>query len=287
MSLVALLMEAEGIVDEGAAFIRIIHADETVLNNVEAPRERVEQIIEHKPKETVLAVPSAHYPASNEIEVQLSFEQLSPSSTTGQLTIIKHEGTPLLTEQLDITSEIEMQALLKRLAQKDSRVSTFKVRQRLYALAELLKPGFGIHNNVGETAYENMNRNAELNTAQIPLAGGFADEKINSDTKLKVSDSRQNFTPDEALYGEMVEGYKELLKTFGLEKSPEIGKKAESGKPKKLEPIVLPVKGLNIPFADVVLRNGDSVIVERFREPLITVVGLVNRPGNFQYPPDV
>ena len=287
MSLVALLMEAGGIIDEGAALIRIIHADETVLNNVDAPRERVEQIIEHKPKETVLAVPLAHYPASNEIEVQLSFKQLSPSSTTGQLTIIKHDGTPLFTGQLDITSEIEMQALLKLLALKDSRVSTFKVKQRLYALAELLKPGFGIHNSAGETAYENMNRNAELNTTQILLAGGFANENINSNAKLSVSGSRQNFTPDEALYREMVEGYKEFLKTFGLEESPEIGKRAESGKLKKLEPIVLPVKGLNIPFADVALRDGDSVIVERFREPLITVVGLVNRAGNFPYPPDV
>jgi len=37
MSLVALLMEAGGIVDEGATLIRIIHPDETVLNNVEAP----------------------------------------------------------------------------------------------------------------------------------------------------------------------------------------------------------------------------------------------------------
>lgn len=139
----------------------------------------------------------------------------------------------------------------------------------------------------GETAYGNMNRNAELNTAQIMLAGGFADENINSNTKLSVSDSRKNFTPDEALYREMVEGYKELLKTFGLEKSLEIRKKAESGKPKKVEPIVLPVKGLNIPFADVVLRDGDSVIVERLQLPLVTVVGLVNKPGNFPYPPDV
>jgi len=286
-SLVALLMEAGGIIDEGATLIRIIHADEIVLNNVEASRERVERIIEHKPKETVLAVPSAYYPASNEIEVQLSFEQLSPSSTIGQLSIVKHDGTPLLTEQLDITSKIEMQALLKRLTQKDSRVSTVKVKQRLYALAELLKPGFGIHNNAGETAYENMNRNAELNTAQISLAGGLADENMNSNAKLSVSDSRQNFTSDETLHKQFVETYKEILEILALKKSPEVRKKTESGKLKKLEPIVLPVKGLNIPFADVALQDGDSVIVERFREPLITVVGLVNRAGNFPYPPDV
>ena len=66
-----------------------------------------------------------------------------------------------------------------------------------------------------------------------------------------------------------------------------IREKAVLGKLENPEPFVLPVKGLNIPFADVALRDADSVIVERLREPLITVVGLVNRPGNFPYPPDV
>ena len=51
--------------------------------------------------------------------------------------------------------------------------------------------------------------------------------------------------------------------------------------------IVLPVKGLNIPFADVALNEGDSVIVEPLRVPLFSVVGLVNRPGNFPYPAEV
>jgi polysaccharide export outer membrane protein len=50
---------------------------------------------------------------------------------------------------------------------------------------------------------------------------------------------------------------------------------------------VLPVKGYNIPFADVDLQDGDRVVVERFKEPLLTVIGLVNKPGNFIYPPDV
>jgi protein involved in polysaccharide export with SLBB domain len=53
------------------------------------------------------------------------------------------------------------------------------------------------------------------------------------------------------------------------------------------ETIVLPVKGLNIPFCDVALHEGDSVIVERLVMPIFTVVGLVNRAGNFEYPPDV
>ncbi len=56
--------------------------------------------------------------------------------------------------------------------------------------------------------------------------------------------------------------------------------------PSSDEHFVLPVKGLNIPFADVALQDGDTVTVERLEQPLFTVLGLVNRPGNFPYPPD-
>jgi len=291
MSLVALLMEAGGIINKGAALIRITHSDETVLNNVKTSEERLEKTTEQtieqsiKPKETMLAVPSARYPASNEIEVQLTFEQPTLSNTTGRLDIIKHDGTTLLTEQLDITSETEREALLRKLAQKESRISTGKVNQRLCALAEMLKPGSGICNSGNRTTDNIMNPNAELNMAQILLAGGFADENINSNTEPNWSDSEQNSTIDEALYKQLVEKYQELIDTFGQEKS-ENRKKAESGKLKKQESLVLPVKGLNIPFADVALQDGDSVTVEQFEQPLFTVIGLVNRPDNFPYPPD-
>jgi len=53
------------------------------------------------------------------------------------------------------------------------------------------------------------------------------------------------------------------------------------------KPLVLPIRGFNVPFADVQLQDGDSVVVERLSQPLVTVIGLVNRPGNFPYPPDV
>ena len=137
--------------------------------------------------------------------------------------------------------------------------------------------------------------NIELNMAGILLAGGFADENINPNTKLSVSDLRQSFTPEETLYRQLVETYQELLETIDLEKKPEIGKmdlaipieRAESYKLQGPEPFVLPVKGFNIPFADFALQDGDSVVVERLEQPLVTVIGLVNKPGNFPYPPDV
>jgi protein involved in polysaccharide export with SLBB domain len=51
--------------------------------------------------------------------------------------------------------------------------------------------------------------------------------------------------------------------------------------------VVLPVRGLNIPFADVALEPGDAVAVEAPQEQFVSVVGLVGRPGNMPYPPSV
>ena len=51
--------------------------------------------------------------------------------------------------------------------------------------------------------------------------------------------------------------------------------------------IVLPVKGLNIPFADAELQDGDIVEVEQINPQVFTVIGLVNKSGTFSYPPGV
>ena len=57
--------------------------------------------------------------------------------------------------------------------------------------------------------------------------------------------------------------------------------------PANSETIILPVKGLNIPFADVALRDGDIIEVERFDPAVFTVLGPVESPGTFDYPPDI
>jgi protein involved in polysaccharide export with SLBB domain len=49
--------------------------------------------------------------------------------------------------------------------------------------------------------------------------------------------------------------------------------------------ITLPVVGRNVPFGDIALEEGDTVVVEPTPMPLFSVVGLVSRPGNFDYPP--
>lgn len=51
-------------------------------------------------------------------------------------------------------------------------------------------------------------------------------------------------------------------------------------------PILMPVKGLNIPFCDMALEAGSIVEVEGLDEHVFTVMGLVNHPGTFSYPPN-
>lgn len=48
--------------------------------------------------------------------------------------------------------------------------------------------------------------------------------------------------------------------------------------------VILPVEGLNIPFADIALHEKDIVEVHRIQERVFTVIGLVNRQGTFPYP---
>ena len=50
--------------------------------------------------------------------------------------------------------------------------------------------------------------------------------------------------------------------------------------------IVLPVKGLNIPFADVPLMEGDLIEVKKLNPAVFTVIGLAKAPGAFPYLPD-
>jgi protein involved in polysaccharide export with SLBB domain len=345
MSLVALLMEAGGIIDEGAALIRIVHSDDVAPNDeqaaietiretveqgieeietVEVVEEKVEEILEEpveqlaEPSETGLAEPPIHSTGSNTIEVQLSFRRSAPAGTIGQLTV-KYDEAILLAEQTDITSEIERQVFLEMLILREPRVSTADVNQKLCSLAELLKPGCGKRESENQTANENANPDARLggdnterqalleklsamlpdvSTAiaqQEPLMPPVlpepshsmritereaANQSIASNTERSESDSGQNSTTAEALD-------EEPLEIPGPEESSESGEQIEPAYPRERESLVLPVKGLNIPFADVALHDGDSVIVERLQLPLFTVIGLVNNPGNFPYPPQV
>jgi protein involved in polysaccharide export with SLBB domain len=139
-----------------------------------------------------------------------------------------------------------------------------------------------INERAQKQAIERLIEPRQIEAAVSPTAYPSHNEniKMNSNAKLYAGNPKQNPTS-----GELLD--KELLEILELEKGLQIRKKSVSDKPEKSEPFVLPVKGFNIPFSDVTLQDGDSVIVERLEQPLFTVLGLVSRPGNFPYPPDV
>ena len=108
------------------------------------------------------------------------------------------------------------------------------------------------------------------------------DENTSSNVKLIAGHSKQGATSDEIStkqHSEMVE--------LALGESPEVAGQADLAELERPESVVLPVRGLNIPFADAALQEGDTVIVERLQVPLFSVIGLVQKPGNFPYPPDI
>jgi len=255
LSLVALLMQAGGIIDEGATRIRITHAGLTqAMSNKSTDYEfysHAENIAQPNLAEGPMPRPvNLGSNQNNGTDVQMTFQQVSRSSTIGQL-IIKHEQTILLSEQIDITNENQRWSILDKLAETQPRIATEEVGRiwvRLCELAELL-------NNPGSSV---SNSNESIQAASLV-----------TDRDIYTGDSRQTYKPNN-----------QRILSGGLEIM-------ESGVPSGDETIVLPVRGLNIPFADVALHDGDTVIVEGLETQLFTMIGLVNKPGNFPYPPDV
>ena len=314
MSLVALLMEAGGIIEQGAAVIKIVRSeDEDVSNGRQRLNKPDERNIEHltRPIGAELIKSSSPYPNSNDTKVQLDFKRLSEHSTVGIVTITNNKRV-LLTEQVDITSEIERLVLLKQLSWREPGISTAEVGRKLCALAESLKPGSGSSgieksilneqvvslSDIGKSRISyKKNDKRELNTftahgTQQPKAlpelykpsygmhydmGG---EKEYSNVGFGSAVPEHSKTTNGAIN-------EELNEILDMVTDQGTGGKDTKAEYRGLDSIILPVKGFNIPFADVVLKDGDNVIVERLTQPLISVIGLVNRAGNFPYPPNV
>jgi polysaccharide export outer membrane protein len=54
--------------------------------------------------------------------------------------------------------------------------------------------------------------------------------------------------------------------------------------PESSQSLLMPVKGLTIPFADAALQAGDVVEVEPIQERVVTIIGLVEKQGTYPYP---
>jgi protein involved in polysaccharide export with SLBB domain len=314
MSLVALLMEAGGIIDQGAAVIRIVRSEnKTDSEGREIPKKPDERNTEQitRPVNAELTESSSAYLNSNDTNVLLDFKRLSMHGTTGIITIIRDKKV-LLTEQMDITSEIERLVLLKQLSWREPRVSTAEVERKLCALAESLRPGSGSSiiessivneyvvslTNIDEgrgireknsipgskvfPAFGNQRSGAspELYKPSYGVHYDTAGENGYSNVGFNTADPKRSTITYVAIN-------EELNEILDMVTNQKVGKKDSNFGYEEPESIVLPVKGFNIPFADVVLKDGDNVIVERLAQPLFSVIGLVSKPGNFPYPPNV
>jgi protein involved in polysaccharide export with SLBB domain len=294
MSLVSLLVKAGGIADERAALIHIVSAD-TPVRDAQDEKEpsgaMVEETVEQLTELHVGKTPAqlARPSSSNRIGLQLAFKQVEPLSTVGWLTV-KHGHALLLTERLDVTSKIQRQALLEKLAQTEPWISTVVAQQRLRTLAEAIRLRSYKLNRDDESTTKKMNPHRNLIISGSNL-DPISDKVPNKDTKKRDVNSavglgtvnpNRNSTwyaqANKRLDEDRIRDWQERIK------AQQTNRRAQA---RNARTLVLPVKGVDIPFADVPLNEGDSVVVERLEPPLFSVIGLVNAPGNFPYPSGV
>ena len=258
MSLVALLMEAGGIVENGAAVIKISRQNEPdarqsgeqaslgswpsargndLGQGIRLAAYRQETMVRHVGVSGI------------DIAVQVVFQWEGPLHTTGWLTVEK--GRDVLTRRwLDIGIESQRQMFLGTVARRLGPIALNVLQTRLSYLAGYLE----LHPR-------------DRQTGPVMPAPGW--ETMPDDQFVAYLGAA---APDR-------EQEKNVPRKVVTEAPVAMGEDA-------VTTLVLPVRGLNIPFRDVGLEEGDTVVVERIQEPLFSVLGLVNRPGNFPYPPN-
>ena len=232
MSLVALLMEAGGIAEKGAAVIRITQSGAADPTSG-ADRITVASNLVGDGRQTRVAAHAV-------------FEREGPLNTTGWLGL-EEGGTVLLRRWVDIGNDPQRQLFLHAATAKIRQPVSDDLQARLSGLAVCLQ---------SNPQYQDV-------PSGIQDAGWEATDRQRFVARLRA--------PVQA-------------------PKPAIARVAtgDEGSPREeaATVVALPVKGLNIPFADVVLEEGDAVAVEQPREQYVSVVGLVNKAGNFPYPAD-
>jgi hypothetical protein len=252
-------MEAGGIIDEGAALIRIIHSDQAMYENKDAVIKTAAQSF-HRPtvQDELLQTRSAtEQVVAHEKEIPPFFRQAYSSSAIGALAVKQgHKRRP--NGQTSTANNGQRPFLVDRLVRKEPPVSASHTERELFSSAELVRYGYPKSDLKNTPAGGKTSTNLESHAHHLQLSA--------KTDVLFGQDIAQISLPNN------------ILRTQRI---------TESDRPRKSDSIVLPIKGHNIPFADVALEDGDSVIVERLQPPLFTVMGLVNDPGNFPHPPDV
>jgi protein involved in polysaccharide export with SLBB domain len=255
MTLVALLMKAGGIIQQtggsvqrGASIIRIAHADVSWNAPSAGPQTlRRDPLAQTPAAQEVPSTEGASGP-SDLVACRLVFEREGPLRTTGWLAVMDRDCIRLR-RQIDIESEFQRSAFLRDATAAGGRTPVASMDKKLVQLASVL------YSTPLERSVDVATPGSSWNVGEGGRLIACLDTPV-SDTQTA---SKEVAPP--ARFAGLV--YPEPVKTLAL-----------------------PVKGLNIPFADVALDEGDSVVVEPAREQFVSVLGLVTRPGNYPYPSD-
>lgn len=267
MTLATLLMEAGGIVGEGAALVRITRSDPGKVQSGESTSGRTaarSALVQHRPEVwnaslqpkaaqgRSLLAPMAPNPTF------LRFEHEGSLATSGWLTV-GQDGKLLVHLWLDIASDQQRWAATNKARTNGSGLEVFEMEARLLELARLLE--------------SNPDRNE-------PWASGA---EVQSGWRRV---NRGQFVTELGGSGEAAR-LRGVWKPAGAAEVAGQSLSSVSGSgDDSAATLILPVRGLNIPFADVPLAGGDSIVVERLQPQWISVLGLVTSPGNYVYPPE-
>ncbi len=206
MSVVQLLMQAGGIVEDGAAYVKIVRAECTHMGPTPLPQppEASARLSREYPRQSQ----AQSVDRIDEDRLRLSFVPREHGGTVGHLTV-RLDDRILLNRQIDLTSPSARQSATESLQRQTNSVAIGEdIERRLEDLAICLN-----------------------------------DESVGSGQTPPRFQAPNN------------------------------------------ETVILPIAGSNIPFSDMALDPGDTVIVEPLAPPLFTVLGLVQSPGNFAYAP--
>ncbi len=253
MSLVALLAEAGGIVAQGAALISITRLDARATpgaqsrGSTERPTVGLQGSREPMPQiisPQAMAAAARSLPA-DPIAVKATFEQEGPLRTTGWLTLAGPDKT-LGRTWLDLGNRSLRRAFLSTSVATSSPAEMTYVGTRLAQLADVLESG---------------SQGGDM-PQLVRGAGWQAEDGTHFVTSLVGTPALDQGASAQSAGARLSE-----VESHGRETI-----------------LALPIKGLNIPFADVVLEEGDDIVVEWPQEQSVSVVGLVTRPGNMPYP---
>lgn len=264
MSLVSLLMEAGGITETGAACIRIERANETPAKSVRQAVAHLSSMSEAADRTVDSAGTPGGSPGGAGVKsrrgIGVQFDPEGPLVTTGWLRVSKGDAV-IVHEWLDIMSDLQRSTVLRKAAGHITSEAIAQLQRRLWSLGQLL-----------ESRAEQMVDKAPSTT----LVSGWRRMDGGQYTTFAVLQETDERASD--YWGQS---------EFRNAPQGDRGQPSETVERKDTDTtVIMPVRGLNIPFTDVALHEGDTVVVERMKPQWISVLGLVNRPGNFPYPPE-